>query len=660
MKMKLSPIEVYGMIIPENAPPDIFYHYARVLGKSENKCRNATYLKILQWSEIASSVPNDIKSWTEEHYSNFARFINPQKHVWTKSQLMLAWEFIVEVLNTNKSFTIKVKEGYPTPENPKTLSPLLCFSVCSRVKPTLNLRSITVEQMYTATRGLLFSDGITGLINMLQQCLIFTMITSNNVEGILNLVENYDTCTELLSKNVKRRMNNSERFQFIRSYINEDINERIERGCYTILEKDFEIPSLIANKGAGEVNTMAFYEQDSDDDFNDFENRTSLPFMTLSLIGHNQSDFEFGDMYAICLRNKQVTRDMEMGRERICAITRAAYFHNKDISDSDFPQSLVEEDLDEYPPLTDDFNPSIPPKAYHITALKELAYNEGIIERLTDLYDEYELHELLQVNLLQPKFWTGLCYPCKNEKTIFMEDVEDVDDPISFGVRGGPYYIYSQSELAQYFNNAGTLQNPASEEVVYFPPPSIRQLLRMLDEGELKDSILAIQERIGSLEMNFQVLMGIYNKEENKEIIRSLIRHIHCIGMFMRGWKSGGSEELPVRTAIVKNYDKVEENTNQGIGEYLNVLETAPEFIQKCFNEMPIWKFRQGQFLHPNHESNTVRKRIDMVLKGENVGTDMNNCIRVSSNYFCATSFRLAKMTQLDLGYDIEDLREIS
>ena len=99
--MKLSPVEVYGTVIPENTPREIFYYYAKVLGKSETHSKNATFLQVLQWSYDAPVIPDKHNDWSQQDFELFARFVNPEVMTWTVAQLITVWKFIKDV-NENK------------------------------------------------------------------------------------------------------------------------------------------------------------------------------------------------------------------------------------------------------------------------------------------------------------------------------------------------------------------------------------------------------------------------------------------------------------------------------------------------------------------------------------------------------------------------------
>lgn len=601
-------------------------------------------------------IPDDYKDWEEADYKKFARFINPEKMVWKVSQLIYAWRFISDINNNRITFQSKVPYGFPTPDEPKKLSPLLCYAICSRISPSVNLRGRTMEEMYTVSRAMLFSDTITGLVDTLQQSLYLSLATTTSIKPLIFLMNTFDDATDLLNTAVKRRLSMSERFSFLRSHINNDINNRIENGFFTLREGPSTVVPPVPEEGHLGHFTSFFTETEVD---TDFSRQNNLPFFTATLIGGNLNDFEYGNMYAECLRNRQMVPGLEFGRERVCAIVKAAYFYNRDITDAEDPSQVDEDDLEEYPLLSEDFNPSIPPRAFRNPILAELAFNEGLIENLHTGYNEYELHELLQMNILEPKFWHGLCTPTVNTETLYLDPIEEIQNPISYGVRGGPYYVYDPDELALFFQKNQIFQNPAEVKVSYFAPKSIRQLLQILDEGNLKQTITGIVDKLGTLEMKIQEFYRLFNKKKAfGEQFAKLIWALHEVAMFTRGWDGEGP--MPVETAVFDNYNEVEERSNIALGKYLNILEQSDKEVQECFNEIPIWKYFRNQYLRSQHEANTIQKRIQLVLQGEGTGRDEHSCIRLSSNYFAATSFRLAAVVKIDLKYNIEDLREIS
>lgn len=674
--MKLSPIDIYGIILPENAPIDILYYYAKVLGKTENRSRTSTFEKVIDWCIEAVEIPDDINQWSTRDFSLFARFLNPEVLEWKKSSLVTAWNFIRDILSSGLAFNNQLSFGFPTPNKPKSISPLLVYSICSRIRPTIHMRGKTVEELFPVARAILFSGSVSGLLDTFQQIISLSLVTSSDIDPITTLVRQFDETTALITKNVKRRMNISERFSFVRTHLNDDIQDRIDSGFYS-LENPIFIPSIEPEPENRGVNRFSFYGEEVDENSDFFQSQTSLPFLAMSLIGKNLSEFEFGNHYAICLRNNQIYPNDEIGRESICAIVRAAYYHNRDITDAENPENVLEEEMEEYPLLNEDFNSAIPPKAYPLYVLKELAFNDGLIDSIDMTCDEYELHEMLQVNMLNPKFWLGKCFPNTNDKTIYLEDVNDIENPISYGVKGGNYYIFDPVELSLYLNHTGILQNPAAEKMEYFSPSAIRQLLHMVsdspiesDYGTLRKAVENIIEKIGSLEMKLQEFYTLYKAslDDGKIKAQQIIYALHKIGMSMRGWLP--NHKLPIIEASVgeKDYNKVEEQVNKVIGEFMSLcdeLQVVDPKLKNCVMDMPIWKYKttsdnKGYFVRPNHESDTINKRLQLVLKGELTGQDENSCIRVSSNYFCGTSYRLAKILQIDLGYNITDLREIS
>lgn len=674
--MKLSPIDIFGPILSENAPPEIFYYYAKVLGKSENKCKNATFMQLIEWSYDAYVVPDHIQLWTERDYQEFQYFLNPTPLEWKKEQMITAWNFIKDMMSGNRSsFHAKLLFGFPTPKSPKTISPLLAYWVCSNVRPTIRLRGKTMEDLYQVSRALLFSGGLEGLLDTFQQTISLALLTNGSVEPIVSLIQYYDEMTEMVSKNVKRSMNTTDRFHFVRGHINGEIQQRLEMGYYQI-PNDYHIPDLqhvqddeeYSSSDEEDINMITFFQNPAPVDENFFHNTTTLPTLAMNIIGQNLSDFEFGNTYAICLRNRQVFPEFEAGRENICSIVRFAYLYGKDITNAEEPEKVKDHDLHLYPPLDDDFNASIPPKAYPLRVLKQLAYNQGIIETVDANLDEYALHEMLQVNELEPKFWLGLCEPVQNPLTLYHENVYQLEHPISFGVMGGPYYIFDKDELADFFASVGTLQNPASETIQYFTPVAIRQLIHLLGDEDcaLMRSIQNIMDVLGSLEMKIQEFYTLYQKsEENKMWLEKMVWALHHAGMALRGWIDEGeqSKPLPIKIAVFDDYEKVEKESNRVIGNMLKLWKKVsgvkPELVE-CMKEMPIWKYKNGLYLRPSHEANTVEKRINLVLLGEQSKGDENSCIRLSSNYFCATSYRLAQTIGMNLGYDINDLTEIS
>lgn len=318
------------------------------------------------------------------------------------------------------------------------------------------------------------------------------------------------------------------------------------------------------------------------------------------------------------------------------------------------------------------FNPLLPEKMYEHIDLRKMALLEGYRE--TDFIEE-SYFSLLQYAYLSETFYHGKSWNIVNE-TIFstFDAVEDEKSSkiVCYGCRDGPMHAFTYVELAQYFRKSRSFQNPLNNDV--FGRTAIQKLKilsSMSQPGDTPEDIAEkalLKQAINHVEvlsegttLSIRRLYDIYiSKDEDKAVITKMVWSFFRLGMYMRGWD--GLSILPIINAPVLDQDMVDIRVNTEIHSLENIVSEAGE-AGKLFMKVPLLKYVKGEYVPSNtiEEGLTIGERLDIVKIGDNDDEDFQEaCIRLTSNWFCATAYKIMEVLDLEIPYKIQDLRYIS
>lgn len=300
--------------------------------------------------------------------------------------------------------------------------------------------------------------------------------------------------------------------------------------------------------------------------------------------------------------------------------------------------------------LSLNFNSNFSVEFYTLVTLQKLVKFEGYIE-ITD--PEYTI---LQTNTLIPTFYAGFREGIKNIETIICRNpiIEHTNnDIICYGIPGD-LIAYTIGELIESFNSNLGFLLPNTQILT---PININKLFNISKKLGLQKMISTIKT-IRSYELGKNKIMvklvREYNNttEENKYKIREMLESLLHLGLSMRGWL--GSEEFPIELCPVTDPRLVDYNIINAIIKFETL--TSEKFGDLIRN-FPLMKYVKG-FIYSSSKIDgyTVMERIDIVKEAES----SSSCVRLSSNWFCATAYRIYELLKLELPFDITKLRSIS
>jgi hypothetical protein len=323
--------------------------------------------------------------------------------------------------------------------------------------------------------------------------------------------------------------------------------------------------------------------------------------------------------------------------------------------------TLPKEDLGMIQNFT--FNPLIPEKLYDKEILAALVKRESFSKVKMDSYSDYEL---LQLSCIKPTFYSGNLNPNQERSIIEYSPISEYDPNIlvSYGVKeNNTFDVYSIEELINLFNNYKSFANglPGAKKRI-FKTRSIRKLELISEELSLHNqtnqyqyqllikTIKDIRKFAASLRGKVHFLKHIDNFDKCKYILNQMFE----IGMYIRGWTGKGKYPLE---SIVTNKNVVMTVVSPIIVSLLNFIKNGDyDYLMS----LPLIVLVEKKFVVNTDidQGSNIGEKLRMVTKGDDT-TNINSCLRTSSNYLIATGYYYLSLLDSKIVYDISTMTYI-
>lgn len=321
------------------------------------------------------------------------------------------------------------------------------------------------------------------------------------------------------------------------------------------------------------------------------------------------------------------------------------------------------------------FNPVFPEAYYEARSLTNMVQYEGFSVAEIASSTSYQLMQLAYVS---ETFYVGPL-PNMTDTTTPFSYIDIVDVPpgelLCYGAREMPLRPVSIEELLELFRFNQNFTDPFSQGAI-FAPTAIAKLRRILTDHsitmsgdtirrrtDLLNAITQIEHRNNTTDGPTRDLIQVYQRSSSttKEAMVGILTKLLHAGLYMRGWMGPGHpypiESAPVPASMVTFVDI---NVTASINAYETAVRTLGT-IGRQINDLPLVRFRGGQF-HKSTEREkgfTIGDRIQIVKQGDTTG-NIQSCIRLTSNWLCASAHHYMVILGLSPPFDIFHLRDIT
>ncbi len=368
--------------------------------------------------------------------------------------------------------------------------------------------------------------------------------------------------------------------------------------------------------------------------------------------------------------NKNILKQI-IPQNRKLAVALSAIYYDIDISFTSDPISefsILNFDPSKYVPidpivafiytrnseafkLSLNFNPNFSTEFYSPSILQKLFKFEGCQETSDPYY------EILQLNSVIPTFYSGFRLGIQNEKTVVdleMLDTYENSGIVSYGIRE-KLMGFTISEIIASFENNLAFVLPTNEILVSTNINKLFNIAKMTGQQKLIESIKNVRLYESGKTKIIAKLVREYNNtsSEKKEKIREMAKALLYLGFSMRGWIGG---EFPTILCPVTEYEKVDKTIIDAILKFEDITNNEYGDLIRNF---PLMKYIKN-FIFSNNsvDGYTIIERINIVKKGDDENS--SSCVRLSSNWLCASAYKMYQVLKLPAPFKIEDLRSIS
>lgn len=317
------------------------------------------------------------------------------------------------------------------------------------------------------------------------------------------------------------------------------------------------------------------------------------------------------------------------------------------------------------------FNPNIPLKIYSRSKLETLSGVFGIPISGMNFH-----HEMVCASYTD-NFLMGIHPGVKELKTkIDQIDLEDYEEAknfiyITYGSYTSKFTVYTSEELESLFSHNLNFSvptdptDPADADAV-FTPSALKNLKRICTSANAPGSLIRLYHAIMRVEAyqsssatKMRELISVMNSgpEENKQAVIKVLYLLRDFAFILRGWKGVGP--LPVKIAINKDEFYTDITGREKILTYRRMISELGK-MGNMLENLPLVEFKDLVYQASKRDDigKTIKEKIDLIDQGMNT-PNINSCIRLSSNWLCATVHLYLVTLGIDPGFRIEELRAI-
>lgn len=572
------------------------------LGYRSDINRTIKNMKIISFKRTDRS---NVNNW-----ERLAKFINPDIELgWKMSLLSDAYKTMINKIDCPNSdyVTDNVRVQYPRPEILDVLTPCILYNWC--LKLNINLRITSTIQEMKSMVSMMLNISRCKLINMITRDMV--LVEKNMLITILTELKNAKRDNTLIGK--------------------ADIDD-IKNTYQIIMSIDqTSIPNRPRTKEEAVVLAAIRY-----------------------MIDISESENPMIDYESISCGSPITDSYMK----RIATINKDAYYLRKT------------------------FNPIFPSEFYELKDLQNMAKNEFITYNGNNTKES--IYNDLVLDYYTDTFRLSLQHGITTFTTpIFLEELEDYDkknEIITYGSKNTELTPYLVSELISLFRANKDFSCPDRRGGVFskesinklrsiakskIPPPipGVFQGTQYTINNTWKQLVTEIKNvemYQSSIEANCKKLKEQYNSSssDDKVIIKSFLEQLRDCGMYMRAWR-GIPNPYPVSKSICENSALTDRLTSESIGKFTEMCDKNKN-IGTMINNLPLIRFKDLKYNASSDKNQglTIGQRLAIVSRGTR-DNNVYSCIRMSSNYICASAYLYLQTIGENPGFKIEDLRDI-
>ena len=323
------------------------------------------------------------------------------------------------------------------------------------------------------------------------------------------------------------------------------------------------------------------------------------------------------------------------------------------------------------------FHPLFPAEYYSDTMLRNLVRSEGYLQTEIPGTAISLLHTAHVTDTFHLGRWPQMVSDCT---AIYLTPVSEVPvgELFGYGQKAERMVAVSMEELLHYFRNSKNFLSPFDNQS-RLSPIALHKLKLLLRSGlgptqklvadstqslarELLETLSLIEgTQSQDKALSTFVLSYMESEDARKKLVQDTLRELLHVGMYMRGWLGPKHEYPVIRTSVsADRQGEVDLKVSQTLQTYEEMIQQLGS-VGSQVTALALVSYCDGLYV-PTTTSEmglTIGERIAIVRQGENT-ENMSSCIRLSSNYLCASAHKYMIALGLPAPFDIFHLRAIS
>jgi len=310
--------------------------------------------------------------------------------------------------------------------------------------------------------------------------------------------------------------------------------------------------------------------------------------------------------------------------------------------------------------LKDTFEPRLPYECYNISALKNIALNEG-----------------LEISSDNKKIYYDAIVKQRNEKTFYKGKHNNVNDcsPINYNdideipeeqlVSYGTYYNTICIPILELDEHLNYTKDFIDMDGYEYSKESINKLIRMSNVTpkndiflHLLDTIMNVKNRLDKLNIHDRDFITYYKNHRDKDMISQfMLKCLHC-SMYMRGWDGISPNTYPLDGNTNLGESSIFSNVSVSLASIKEFEAEHPEIYDKIMNlDLYAIDNKTGINIWKRDSRSILRSKFSII--SDNNPDNVESCIRTNSNWILGTIYHYSDLISISYGFDMTQVRFI-
>jgi hypothetical protein len=312
------------------------------------------------------------------------------------------------------------------------------------------------------------------------------------------------------------------------------------------------------------------------------------------------------------------------------------------------------------------FDPRLPHTCYKASSIKNLLLQEGLVPpsalsvaKVLDQSSVKEGYDMLVNHRKELTYYKGKHNPINTETPISYDTIDELQEErcISYG-KYDSCTVMTITELCDHFL---MYRDFVDFDMQPLAPHAVKKLKLLVQDEILLRIIDDIETHLNNLSQDDKLWIRCFqgSRIEVQEAIRTALNKVMVTGMYMRGWDGISPNTYPLDGETLLGPEAITTNVSIAMveldeyldqekaikGIILNLPLRAADTISNKFH----WKI--------STVGTTLADRLALVNKND--ASDVNTCIRTSSNWLVGTSYYYGNLIGMSFGFDIQNIRYI-